>query len=380
VKRFDVVVVGGGPAGSTTAWRLADAGASVLLVDKARFPRDKPCGGGITMRAVRQCPVDPSPVVEEEVDVVELRFRYRSAVVRRAGRPVIWMTQRRRLDAFLLDAARERGVEVREGTNVQLDLESEAVLLGGSRERVGYSALVGADGANGTTARAAGLGGGIVLGVAYEGNVRYGSVSRDRYARRAVIELAEIPGGYGWVFAKGDHVNVGVGAWQTEGPRIREHLSRVCAAHAIDAGDLENLRGHRLPLRRPGTRIADGRVMLVGDAAGLIDPVSGDGMYECFVSSRLAAEAIEDLLGGRAASLEPYEAAVDKALMPLHNASWKLKKALDRWPRASWRLASASMTWRSVERLLDGELAHPGEQRGLARVPLKALAALGRSG
>ena len=377
MKRYDALVVGGGPAGSTTAWRLADAGASVLLVDKARFPRDKPCGGGITMRAVRQCPVDPSPVVEEEVDVVELRFHYGSSVLRRARRPVVRMTQRRRLDAFLLDAARDRGVEVREGVTAKLDPASDTVSLAGG-ERVAYAAVVGADGANGTTARLFGLGNGIVRGVAYEGNVRYGTVARERYARRAVIELAGIPGGYGWVFAKGDHVNVGVGAWESEGPRIREHLRRLCAAHGIDDGDLEQLRGHRLPLRRPGTRIAGDRVLVVGDAAGLIDPVSGDGMYECFVSSRLAADAIVDLLGGRAASLEPYEAAVDEALMPLHNASWKLKKALDRWPRASWRLAAASVTWRSVERLLQGELAHPGEQRGLARVPLKALATLGR--
>src|SRR3954454_4236641 len=115
MEHFDVLVVGGGPAGSTTALRLAEAGASVLLVDKARFPRDKPCGGGLTIRAVRQCPVDPTPVVEALVHEVEIRFRYRDSVARSAGRPVIWMTQRRRLDAFLLDAARERGVEVREG-------------------------------------------------------------------------------------------------------------------------------------------------------------------------------------------------------------------------------------------------------------------------
>jgi geranylgeranyl reductase family protein len=365
VKRFDAIVVGGGPAGSTTAIRLAEAGASVLLVDKATFPRDKPCGGGVTARAALQCPVDVSPVVEEEVDVVELRFRFGDAVERRASAPVIRMTQRRRLDAFLLDAARERGVEVREGATVD-------------PANAPADVVIGADGANGVTARAFGLARGIVHGLAYEGNVSYRVIGRERYARRAVVEFADIPGGYGWVFAKGDHVNVGVGAWQSEGPRIREHLARVCAAHGIDPVQLEGLRGHRLPLRRPGILIAGERALLVGDAAGLIDPVSGDGMYECFVSSRLATDAVLDLLAGRTSTLEPYTAAVDAALAPLHRASWKLKHALDRWPRASWRVARTPLLWRSVERLLLGELSAPGEQHGVARVPLRALAVLGR--
>ena len=91
--------------------------------------------------------------------------------------------------------------------------------------------MIGADGANGVTAKAFGLAHGIVHGVAFEGNVPYGTVSRERYARRAVVELGDFPGGYGWVFAKGDHVNVGVGAWQTEGPRISELSAQVCAGH-----------------------------------------------------------------------------------------------------------------------------------------------------
>jgi geranylgeranyl reductase family protein len=361
MKRYDVLVVGGGPAGSATAHHLAAAGASVVLVDKARFPRDKPCGGGLTARAVKECPVDPAPVVEEQVDLLELRFRYEDTVVHRARAPVVSMTQRRRLDAFLLAAAREQGVEVREETTVDpLTFPADVV--------------VAADGANGTTARAFELARNIEYGVAYEGNAPYGVLDRERYARRAVVELAGIPGGYGWVFAKGDHVNVGVGAWQSEGPRIREHLARVCAAHGLELSQLEHLRGHRLPFRRPGTMLATGRrALAVGDAAGLIDPVSGDGMYECFVSARHAAAAI------LAGDLARYAPALDAQVGQLHRASWKLKHAFDRWPRTSWRVVRTRLLWRSIERILLGDLRSPDDQRGVARVPLRALDLLGRA-
>jgi len=376
VKHYDAIVVGGGPAGSTTAYRLADQGASVLLADKATFPRDKPCGGGMTMRAVRQCPVDPTPVVEELVDQVELRFRYGAAVVHRTNEPVVWMTQRQRLDAFLLDAARERGVEVREG--VKISIEPDNTVSFGNGEKARGQVLVGADGANGITARALGLGAGVTYGVAYEGNARYGALPRERYARRLVLELADIPGGYAWVFPKGDHANVGVGGWESEGPKLKAHLRRACEAHGLDPDSLESLRGHRLPLRHPGTKIAGERALLVGDAAGLIDPVSGDGMFECFVSSRLATAAIIDLLAGRSSTLAPYGTAVDGELGGLHRASWKLKKALDRWPRASWQIARSKLLWISIRGMLDGDIRDPAEQRGMARLPLRALAILGR--
>src|SRR5258708_18817461 len=101
MEPFEVLVVGGGPAGSTTVYRLAEAGASVLLVDRARFPRDKPCGGGVTMRAARRCPGDVAPLVGEGGGVVELRFPLREALVRRGPPPGVPMTPRRRLRALL---------------------------------------------------------------------------------------------------------------------------------------------------------------------------------------------------------------------------------------------------------------------------------------
>src|SRR5207302_2961072 len=141
-------------------------------------------------------------------------------------------------------------------------------------------AIVGADGANGTTARALGLGGGFAYGVAFEGNVPYGPVTEERYRSLAAIELGSIAGGYGWVFPKGDHVNVGVGGWESEGPKLRERLRELCRAYGVDEERVHELRGHRLPMRGASRRPVAGRVALVGDAAALVDPLSGDGMYE----------------------------------------------------------------------------------------------------
>src|SRR5581483_9327744 len=102
----------------------------------------------------------------------------------------------------------------------------------------------------------------------------------DGYRGRIVLELGTVRGGYGWIFPKADHVNVGVAGWTSEGPRLRAHLARLLAAHGLKSESLYGLRGHRLPLRATNAPLAANRLLLVGDAAGLVDPLSGDGLYE----------------------------------------------------------------------------------------------------
>jgi len=377
--KVDVLVVGAGPAGSSTAIHLARGGARVLLVDKARFPRDKPCGGGLTGRALKRIPVDPSPVVERDVDRFELRLRYGSTFARSHSEPLIRMTQRRRLDAFLAEHAVAAGADFRDGTKVELtELGTSGVTARVGAEVVQAGAVIGADGANGVVARASGVGEEIVRGVALEGNVPLERLHGD-LERTAGIELAVVPGGYGWVFPKGDHANFGVGGWEEEGPRLRDHLRRLCDAHGASFDDLEELRGYRLPLREPGSTMARGRALLVGDAAGLIDPVSGDGMFEGFLSSQYASEAVLDLLEGRRESLDPYGPRLAKRLANHLWASWGVKVALDRYPRATFGLASTKLVWGAVERLVRGEVADVGGIKGLARPPLKAIALLARA-
>jgi geranylgeranyl reductase family protein len=370
---FDVLVVGAGPAGSATAMHLARAGARVLLADKASFPRDKPCGGGLTGRALRHAPCDVEPVVEHVVDRMVVRAGYGSRVAKSSSRPLIRMTQRRRLDLHLAEQAVLAGAEFRDGTAVgELELGEDGISASVGGRQVHASFLVGADGANGVVARVAGLDEGIVRGVALEGNVCWGALGRDLYEETAWVELGVVPGGYGWVFPKGDHANLGVGGWLSEGPRLRDHLDVLARKHHVDPARIESVRGHRLPMRKLGTSAAAGRVLLVGDAAGLVDPLSGDGMYEAFVSAELAAEAI------LAARPETYGAALSAALDRHAAASWKAKGAADRYPRACLWALRAPGVFGTVAGLLRGDLAHPSEARGLARPPLRALSRLAR--
>jgi geranylgeranyl reductase family protein len=378
VERFEAIVVGAGPAGSTAAYRLSQAGARVLLLDRERFPRDKPCGGGLTYRAVRELPVSVEPVVEDTVRRFQLGFRYAHRFERRTEEPLILMTQRRRLDAHLAEQAAAAGADFRDGvraTALELEEGGGVVRFNGSAAEA--PVVVGADGVNGLMARALGLTGQREHGVALEGNVSLVH-AREDYRGRAVVELGAVPGGYAWVFPKGDHVNVGVGGWESEGPRLREHLERACAGYGVPAERLESLRGSRLPMRGLRDPVSRGHALLVGDAAGLVDPLSGDGMYEAFVSARLAAETALELLDGRAATLDAYALRLEAALARTLAASRKAKYALERFPRLVYGVARLPLVWGFTSAFLRGDLAHPGDAKGLVRAPLRLVDALGR--
>jgi geranylgeranyl reductase family protein len=356
MSSFDVAIVGAGPAGSTAAYRLATAGRRVLLLDRAAFPRDKPCGGGVTLRAARLLPFSLEPVIEDVIERVELGLRYRHRFGKATEAPIAYMTQRKRLDEFLLRKAQEAGAEVREGETVDArELDARYV--------------IGADGCNGATAKQLGLGGGIVHGVALEANYPHEA----RFAGTMILELATLAGGYGWIFPKGDHVNVGVGGDESEGPRLRAELARMCEAFGVDGDAAADTRGYRLPMRTPATRLASDEAAVIGDAAGLVDPFSGDGMYEAFLSARLVTEAI------LARDLASYPAAVERTIAPLAHAGWGARAAFTRFPRATYLVVRLPVTLRAMEKLLRGELAHPAAARGLERGAVRMIARLAKA-
>jgi geranylgeranyl reductase family protein len=347
VANYDAIVVGAGPAGSTCAYRLASAGGSVLLLDRARFPRDKPCGGAVTARALRELPVAIEQVVETLVNRFELRVPGRRGFSRVAPVPLAYLTQRRRLDTHLVACAVQAGAELREGAAAS-EIRQDGV--DDDQARI----VIGADG---VTRRA--LDTTCTHAIALEGNLAHTADLPRQYTDRLLLEFGTVPGGYGWIFPKRTHLNVGVGGWKSEAPQLRDHLARLCEAHGFDRTSLTDVRAHHLPFRKRGSPLAVGRIALIGDAGGLADPLSGDGIYEAALSARLAAEHALRILAGDQDCFTGYAREPTTRLAPLMRISRPAKYAFDRFPKISFTLARTPPFWNLVTRMMLGEIGRP---------------------
>jgi flavin-dependent dehydrogenase len=272
------------------------------------------------------------------------------------------MTQRRRLDALLVEHASAAGVEFHDGEPVRVvEVSDHRVTV--RTEKGAYTArvLAGADGANGIVGRSTGAAPRVDLALALEGNLPLPRGVPSRWRETLALNLGGLPGGYGWVFPKGDHLNVGVGAWRWFAPNLREHLAALCRRFGFPPEALRDVRGHHLPLRRPGSPIARGPVVTVGDAAGLVDPLSGEGIDAAIRSARLAARAIEAYLAERAVDLSTYQTAVDELMMPEIIASRKLQDIFHYTPAPyTFALQHSGRFWGLMCRIIRGEATYTG--------------------
>ena len=376
----DVIVVGGGPAGATAARGLAQCGVDTLLLERARLPRYKSCAGGIPVRTARALDFPVDPVVEDTVTGLHITYLGRRGFTRWAQTPLVYMVMRDRFDALLVERAREAGARVREGAAVRAvrrEADGFRVLVGETALTCRY--LVAADGANSAVARALGLGRGLVESVALEAEVDAGAAARARWRGCMNLDLGYGPWGYAWVFPKEELLSIGVVLPRPFGGSIRAELDGYLARLGLDGSSARWLVGHKILFRRERTPIAGEGAALLGDAAGLADEFSAEGIYYAIRSGQLAAAHIARAMAAGHRRLDAYQRSVDRELMPELRAARVIARlfyaGVRRAPRLTFHAGRhVDYVWQALFRVLRGESGYDTE---LARWPfLPAVAAL----
>lgn len=341
---YDAIVVGSGPAGGVAAYQLAAAGARVLLLEKDKLPRYKACGGGVVRRAWEALPFSlpqNARVFERYVTQFHLTHNLRRATVLERKNPVVAMVMRSVLDEYIARRAEAAGASLRDEVNVQGLFESrEGVRCETSAGAFLGRYLIGADGANSIVARAIPPFALPRCGVALEVEL-YLKNSRllADYAARADFDLDAVPMGYGWVFPKADHLSTGVFTLRSSLPQIKRYYSAYLEKKSLATQATRTMtRGHLVPLGPCSPKLNTARVLLAGDAAGLVDPVTGEGISYAIRSGLFAAEAVLEALGSSNPTLGSYSERIEKTLLPDIRLAAIFARLLYTLPSLSYRL------------------------------------------
>lgn len=322
----DVAIVGAGPAGGAAALTLAGHGLRVVVIEKAVPPRYKTCGGGVLWRAVKRLPIGIASVVERECRVAELV--HHAPPLRflcRREQPIVSMVMRDRFDHLLIETAcRRGGVELRAGTAVT-DVTSarDHVSLATSGGAVQARFVIAADGVNSVVARRTGRPALRDIFPALECEVTLPPDAMERWLEAARFDFGLVPAGYGWVFPKADHLSIGVGTTRRGAAGLpgqyRQYIDRL----GLGAVVREERHGYMIPCRPREGMFALPRVLFTGDAAGLADPVTAEGITGGILSGQLAAEAILTTGLDSPQAQSRYRALLDRELLAdLRVARW----------------------------------------------------------
>lgn len=306
LSTFDCIIVGAGPAGSTALRQLAKLGVHAAALGKESFPRYKPCGGAISATTARQLDFPWEDLIDASSYHLELSCHGSHPLTLSTDRPFAHFVMRDRFDQRLLDAAIDAGGRFypnRRVTHIEQsdDMVSIHTTQGVFRARY----VIGADGANGVVARAIGLYHRF-RGIAIEAEITPPPPILERYRDHVVLTYADPPWGYSWVFPKANRLSVGSGTFSQNRAPIKSSFQAF-----LSRMDLANypmdIYGHPIPTGGSHQRLWVPRIVLAGDAAGLNDPLSGEGIAHAVTSGRIAAHHIYHALQTGETDFHRYE-------------------------------------------------------------------------
>ncbi len=353
---WDAIVVGAGPGGCSAAFRLATAGLRVLLLEKEKIPRYKPCGGGLTAKVRAALDFDFSPAIESTILQGSVAFRGERI---RVQAPAGWCVMRDKFDALLAARAADAGAELRDAQPVtQVAFDDAGALVSTRTETFRAAFVVGADGVNGIVRRAAGLPPHRRMGVALEAEMDAPSTALDQWRHTLHLDFGAIPWGYAWIFPKAEHLSVGVGNLIRSGHTIdlRAKLEAYIASEpSVREARTRSTRGQRVPLGGQFGRYHAPHALVVGDAAGIVDPFTAEGIYYAIRSGQIAAEEIVGSLPRGVFDLSTYTERINREINADFRYAWALTQIFYRMPHLAFRVFARSVqTQTAIAQIADG--------------------------
>jgi geranylgeranyl reductase family protein len=354
----DVIVVGAGPAGATLAYELAKRGVGVLVLEKEKLPRYKCCAGGVTSKAAKLLDFDISEVVEDVIHELSFTFNLGSPYLGQHSQPLIYTVMRDVFDYFLVEKAQQVGAVLMDGQKVtQVQVSADWVEVSTADNIFRSRLVVGADGAYSVVARELGMGRSIEHVAGIEAEIVVPEEELAKWESRVHIDLGCIPGGYAWVFPKRDHLSVGVGCLASKARYLNRRHQKFLNSLSMGNYTIARSSSHLIPTRTKGRLVWQDKALLLGDAAGLADPLTGEGIYNAILSAQLAAPVIENSLLGGEVGLQDYQQLVEKKIISELRIARTLSKFFVRFPHLAFRMLNQSEgVWRAGCNLMLGEI------------------------
>ncbi len=290
---YDILVVGAGPSGSYLAYLLSKNGFKVKIIDKENFPRDKVCGGGISNKTVELLDFDISSVIQKNIAGAFLSYQNKNMIVKDPGESSGVTVLRRDFDNFILEKAINCGAEFQPNCSfVSVEERDDYINVETSRDCIEAKYLIAADGVF-SRVRNKVFGKNLVTyAPSLEALVYVDQGVIERFENRILMDFGGMRRGYGWIFPKSDHLNVGV--FSIFGSRnIKNDLERFMKYYnSLKTYRNIEYKGFSIPLKNKYKVYEKGNIWLVGDAAGFAESFYGEGIYFALKSASIAYEAL----------------------------------------------------------------------------------------
>jgi len=346
---YDLIVLGAGPAGSSCARRAAELCLNVLVLEKSTFPRNKPCGAGLTDKALRLLGGEEESVAQRSFCSAEVAFGRDLSLIFRNPDTLVTTTTRRDFDALLMRRSESAGARVDlERVANALEEDGRGVTVSSGGDRMTASHVVVADGVRGTGRGMLGLasirlGGGMYV----RAFPKSGSMP-DHLTERPLFDPTAARNGYGWILPKEGHLNVGVFSQRNLDSGLTRELEAFMTARGLDGWRTEGPQAFPIPVGRPHDALGTDRVLCAGDAAGLVNPITGEGISSAILSGRLAAESIAESLDSDHGASAAYARRVVAEVMPVTDGSRRKGRFVYGLGSGFLKLAARTPALRSV--------------------------------